>query len=145
MPRSTKRQGTDDQKSESGRNETVFGTRKGFNRSVDGLGGPGKAAVLAAVASFEREWKTSHTNDDLSPGFHFKQLASDPGHYRLCEIYARADFRAAAAFLHVGNEVYWVHAWKKTKMSNRKEVETAKSRAHDLWNELQRRNTNGKR
>ena len=119
-----------------GRSHTDFSTTDKFDKAAEALGAKGKASVLNALAKFEREWKASQTNEDLSPGFEFKQLHAVGGDYRLCQIRAGFDHWVSLMFLIGKNDAYWIHAWKKSKLNNTKEVTLAKSRAEQLWASL---------
>ena len=44
--------------------------------------------------------------------------------------------RVSLMFLIGKNDAYWIHAWKKSKLNNTKEVTLAKSRAEQLWASL---------
>jgi hypothetical protein len=124
-------------KPDEGRHRTQFSKTRQFDKAVKGMGKTNAAAILAQAQKFEREWRTSATNDDLSGGFAFKQLDARPGSYRVCQIYAGSDYRLAVTFIISGARAYWVHAWKKTRMNNRTETELAKKRAKSLWATLQ--------
>lgn len=100
------------------RSHTSFVTTRQFDKAVEGLGMGIAAKVLVHARNFEREWRAGTSNGDLFPGFHFKQLDSSPGQYRVCQIYAGSDYRLAITFLLGRNHAYWVHAWTKTRMNN---------------------------
>lgn len=139
MAKSGKRQGKQSGSDSDGRSQTTFSRTKQFDKAVAGLGQQNAAKVLATAQQFQREWKASKTNDDLSPGFNFKQLAAKPGQHRVCQIYAGSDYRLALTFIIGRGRAYWVHAWKKTRMNNRTETELAQQRAQSLWDGLQRK------
>ena len=137
MARSGKGKQTSPPKPDEGRHRTRFSKTRQFDKAVNGLGKVNAAKIFAQAQKFEREWQASTTNDDLSPGFEFKQLDAQPGHYRVCQIYVGWDYRLAVTFIISQDRAYWVHAWKKTKMNNRNETDLAKKRAKTLWGELQ--------
>ncbi len=137
MARSGKGKQPNSPKPDQGRHRTQFSKTRQFDKAVKGLGKVNAATILDRAQKFEREWRTSATNDDLSGGFAFKQLDTQAGQYRVCQIYAGSDYRLAVTFIISGDRAYWVHAWKKTKMNNRAEVALAKQRAKTLWDELQ--------
>ena len=118
------------------KSETVFWKRDKFDKAVEGLGKSNLARILTAMVKFETEWKTSTTDDDISPGFDLKTLDALEGAYRLRQIRAGYDYRLTLLFMQKGRDAYWIHAWRKTRMNNNTEVALAKSRAADVWNEL---------
>lgn len=138
MTKSGKRRNPSPSSDHESRSQTTFERTKQFDKSVAGLGPQNEARALATAQQFQREWKASKTNNDLPPGFNFKQLEAKPGQYRVCQIYAGSDYRLAITFLIGQGRAYWLHAWKKTRMNNRTETELAQARAKSLWDELQR-------
>ena len=86
-------------KPDEGRHRTQFSKTRQFDKAVKGLGKVNAATILDRAQKFEREWQASTTNDDLSPGFAFKQLDAQPGHYRVCQIYVGWDYRLAVTFI----------------------------------------------
>jgi hypothetical protein len=138
MAKSGKKQKETAPSHDEGRGHTSFRRTKQFDKDVEKLGKLAKAQILAHAQQFEREWQASKSNDDLSPGFNFKQLDARGGQYRVCQVYVGFDHRLAVTFLIGRGTAYWVHAWKKTKMNNRTETDLAKQRAKTLWDELQR-------
>ena len=120
------------------RESTSFNRTKQFDKAIAALGTVNTTRVLATAQEFERVWKASRTNQDISPGFDFKQLSAAPGEYRVCQIRAGSDYRLAMTFLIGKDRAYWVHAWKKTRMNNRTETELAQQRAKALWDQLKR-------
>ncbi len=137
MAKSGKGKKTTSSSSGQGRSGTTFYTTKQFDKAVEGLGKVHVAKINAQAQKFEQEWQKSKSNDDLSPGFNFKQLHALAGQYRVCQIYVGTDFRLAVTFLISQDRAYWVHAWKKTALNNHTETELAKKRAKSLWTALQ--------
>lgn len=119
-----------------GRERTAFLKTRQFDKAVTALGHVHAARVLATAQAFEQAWKSSKTNQDISPGFDFKQLGASPGEYRVCQIRSGSDHRLAVTFLIGGNRAYWAHTWKRTRMNNRTETELAQQRARALWDKL---------
>jgi len=137
-PARSQRLPADDEKQ---RSETVFWKRDKFDKSVQGLGKSNLARILTAMVKFEAEWKASATDDDISPGFDLKTLDALEGAYRLRQIRAGYDYRLTLLFIQKGHDAYWIHAWRKTRMNNKTEIELAKSRAADVWQEFQGENS----
>lgn len=119
------------------RSAMVFWKRDKFDKAVEGLGKSNLPRILTAMVKFETEWKVSATDEDISPGFDLKTLDALDGAYRLRQIRAGYDYRLTLLFIQKGHDAYWVHAWRKTRMNNKTEIELAKSRAADVWQELQ--------
>jgi len=136
MARSGKGRQPTPPKPDEGRHRIRFSKTRQFDKAVNELGKVNAAKIFAQAQKFEQEWRASAANDDLSGGFAFKQLDTQPGQYRVCQIYAGSDYRLAVTFIISEDRAYWVHAWKKTKMNNRTEVTLAKQRAKTLWDEL---------
>jgi hypothetical protein len=91
------------------------------------------------VLRFQAAWRESKSNEEIPPGFNFKPLYAAHGKFELRQLDAAGrDYRVAIVFPDGRNEVYFVHAWKKTKQINRGAVERAKSLALTLWDQLQR-------
>jgi len=137
MPRSRATADQGGEPAQIRRDERQFSKTKGFDDAVDEFS-VNKLGVLTKVATFEGEWKASASDADISPAFKLKPLNGERGQYRVWQIYAGQDYRAAVMILMGRVEAYWVHTWKKTKQNNREEVAKAKSRAHRLWEQLQR-------
>ncbi len=121
------------------RARTVFARDNRFDKELAKLGPVNIAKVAAAVQRFQQEWAASKTDDDILPGFDFKQLSVSKGQYRVCQIEATRDFRATATFLVRRGRVYWLHVWKKSAMNNRSDIELSKQRAKDVWESIQAR------
>ena len=121
----------------SGRAQAVFERTRHFDKELEKLGPVNTARVAAAVQQFQREWLASKTDEDISPGFDFKQLSVSAGQYRLCQIEATGGYRATVTFLVRRGQAYWLHVWKKSAMNNRTDIELSKQRAKDLWGDIQ--------
>ena len=135
MPRSRTNAGHEDDAIYIPRSAREFSRAEGFDDAVDEFR-VNKLGVLTKVAKFEGEWKASTTDADISPAFKLKPLNGERGQYRVWQIYAGPDYRAAVMILMRRVEAYWIHTWKKTKQNNRGQVALATSRAHRLWEQL---------
>lgn len=125
---------------ESGRARTEFKKTNQFDKAIASLGKGNAARALATAQEFEWAWAASATNQDIAPGFDFKQLGASAGEYRVCQIRSGSDYRLALTFLIGKDRAYWLHAWKKTRMNNRTETDLAQQRARALWDKLTREN-----
>ncbi len=113
--------------------DATFVRTRRFIRVVESLGAVGQVQVTIAFNKLASTWRSIPSINELPAGFKFKSLHHEPGSYRVCQIYAGHDHRVALLFPETGNNVYAIHAWKKTRQNDRAEVETAKRRAAEQW------------
>lgn len=117
------------------RSATRFRSLGAFEKAVRKLKPPGQAKVLIALDRFEEEWIKSRSDADISPGFDLQALYHRPGKYRVVEIRAGRDWRAALMIWDDVSYAYWLHTWRKTGPSNPQDYDTAKDRAKRLWHQ----------
>lgn len=122
------------------RSATRFMPLEVFEKAVRKLKPPGQTKVLIALERFEKEWVQSHSDADISPGFVLQALEHRPGKYRVVEIRAGRDWRAALMIWDDVSHAYWLHTWRKTGESNPQDYDTAKNRAKRLWHQKEGEN-----
>lgn len=123
------------------RSETEFFIVRKFSKAVKSFGPVNAARVLNDIRRFEIAWRVSKVDDDLPPGYEFKPYSNVRAPYRLCQIYVgpNNDYRAVVIFPDGRLDAYWIYAFKKEQLNERREVELAKSRAKDLWDTIKGR------
>lgn len=92
--------------------------------------------VLDKTEKFEREYRATLVDTQISRGFDLKQIDLLAGEYQLKQVELTVNFRAAILFPHGHDEAFWLDFWKKTKLNNRHEVRTAQSRAFHAWEDI---------
>lgn len=90
--------------------------------------------ILDRMQKFEREYQNSTSDSDISPGFDVKQIDNQAGSYQLKQVQLMHDFRAAVLVPDRRSDAWWIDLWKKTRLRNEKEINTAKGRARQAWN-----------
>lgn len=130
MTRSRESKSRDEDDPELRRSQTVFKRTLSFDKAVDGLQ---RAKILPRIDYFEKAWKSSRSIADIPRGFDYKSIYLEKGKYRVGQFDAGRDHRVSVVFLQVGQQAYYVHAFRKTRQRNREHMETAKNLAKSLW------------
>ncbi len=125
------------------RAQAVFGWEPRLKKVVRGFGSKVSGPVGYDIASFERHYKRSSMDGDLLKRFDFTILkdarTSDAyGTYHLCQIHVEPNGQYRAIMLRSSDLpiVWWIWVFKKEQRNERREIEHAKLRAREWWQEL---------
>ena len=99
------------------------------------------------ILQFQRSWKASRHDGELSASFHFEAYVKIDGPYRLCQIRVgpKHGYRALVVFLNGSSGAYWIYIFKKVKDKQPEDMKRARHLAQRFWNDLERKNDDGTR
>ena len=129
------------------RKDTVFRRLAIFTADLDAFDPSVIVIIENHILQFQRAWRASRHDGELSPGFHFEAYVKIDDPYRLCQIRVgpKQGYRASVMFLDGSSGAYWVYIFKKMKDKQPDDMKRARHLAQRFWNELERKNENGTR